>query len=177
MTAVRNETPYLIAFLTLNGFSAQSARVSDTELADTLDEYFALATAAIEKGGGRIVKYIGDGILSVFSPENADPGVLGLLALKPVADQFFQSRRWDCRLIVRVHFGTVVAGPLGGGVHPRFDILVREVNIAARLESTGVALSVEAFRQLGPEVRQRFKKHTPPITYIRIDEPHRSGVR
>jgi adenylate cyclase len=145
--------------------------VSDPELADVLDEYFALATDTVEKGGGRIVKFIGDGILAVFPPQSADSGVLGLLALKPAADQFFQRRRWDCRLIVRVHFGTVVAGPLGPGDHQRFDVVGREVNIAARLDSTGVALSAEAFRQLGPEVRQRFKKHTPPITYIRVEEP------
>jgi hypothetical protein len=41
------------------------------------------------------------------------------------------------------------------------------------LDATGVALSAEAFRQLGPELRKRFKKHTPTITYIRTEDPHR----
>jgi adenylate cyclase len=172
MSVSRNEAPYLIAFLTLNGFTAQSARVSDIELADVLDEYFAFATSAIENGGGRVVKFIGDGILAVFPPQSADSGVLGLLELKPITDQFFQRRQWNCRLIVRVHYGTVVSGPLGPGAHQRFDVIGRHVNVTAKLESAGVALSVEAFRQLGPMVRKRFKKHTPPITYIRAEEQH-----
>lgn len=52
-------------------------------------------------------------------------------------------------------------------------MLGRSVNAAALLDSTGVALSVEAFRKLGPELRKRFKKHTPTITYIRAEDPHR----
>ncbi len=38
------------------------------------------------------------------------------------------------------------------------------------LEARGVALSVTAFRKLGPALRQRFEKHTPPITYIRLED-------
>jgi hypothetical protein len=41
------------------------------------------------------------------------------------------------------------------------------------LDAPGVALSGEAFRKLGPEMRKRFKKHTPPITYIRVEDPRR----
>ena len=47
------------------------------------------------------------------------------------------------------------------------------VNTAARLDASGVTLSVEAFRKLGPELRTRFKKHTLPITYIRSEDPRR----
>jgi adenylate cyclase len=177
MPTDRAETPYLIAFLSLNGFAAQAARVTDVEAADFLDEYLSLATETVERAGGIVVKFIGDGLLAVFPPQHADSTVLGLLAFKPVVDQLFYLRRWECRLIVRLHYGTVVAGPLGPPAHRRFDIIGRAVNIAARLESTGVALSAEAFRQLGPEVRQRFKKHTPPITYIRVEEAHRSSGR
>ena len=177
MPARRTETPYLIVFLSLNGFAAQAARVTDIESADLLDEYFGLGTEAIERAGGTVVKFLGDGLLAVFPPQHADSAVLGLLAFKQVADQFFRGRHWECRLIVRLHYGTVVAGPLGPTAHQRFDIIGRAVNVAARLESAGIAMSAEAFRQLGPEVRQRFKKHTPPITYIRTEEPHRSSAR
>jgi adenylate cyclase len=177
MTAVRTENPYLIAFLTLNGFTAQSRRVADAELADTLDDYFALVASNIEEAGGIVVKFIGDGVLAVFPQTNADSGVTALLSLKPAADQFMQDRHWDCRLIVRVHFGDIIAGPIGPGKHRRFDVIGREVNVAARLESTGVTLSVEAFRQLGTETRKRFKRHMPPVTYIRVEEPHRRSTR
>ena len=82
-------------------------------------------------------------------------------------------RGWECRLSVKVHFGSVVAGHFGVASDKRYDVLGKTVNVTARLETSGVALSVEAFRQLGPEVRRRFKKHTPPVTYIRQEDPHR----
>jgi len=47
------------------------------------------------------------------------------------------------------------------------------VNTTATLEGSGVTLSVSAFRKLGPELRRRFRKHTPPITYIRLEDPRR----
>jgi glutathione S-transferase fosA5 len=34
------------------------------------------------------------------------------------------------------------------------------------LDSTGVTLSVEAFRKLSPVLRKQFKKHTSPIVYL-----------
>ena len=60
----------------------------------------------------------------------------------------------------------MVAGPFGRDGDKRYDVIGKTVNVAATLEATGVALSVAAFRKLGPELRRRFKKHTPPISYI-----------
>jgi hypothetical protein len=59
----------------------------------------------------------------------------------------------------------------------RAEVLGKEVNATAMLDSMGVALSVEAFRRLDPEARKRFKKHTPPVTYIRTGDPHRFRQR
>jgi hypothetical protein len=39
-----------------------------------------------------------------------------------------------------------------------------------RFDATGVTLSVAAFRKLGPALRRRFKKHTAPVTYIRLED-------
>jgi hypothetical protein len=50
-------------------------------------------------------------------------------------------------------------------------VLGKAVNVTATLEGAGVTLSAEAFRKLAPELRARFKKHTAPITYIRLEDP------
>jgi class 3 adenylate cyclase len=177
MFATRTETPLLVAFLTLNGFAQQSQRVGDLALATTLDDYFALVTKVIETAGGTVVKFIGDGVLVACTPVTADSVVAAILELKLAVDQFMQERHWNCRLVARVHFGPVVAGPLGPGKHRRFDVVGRTVNITARLDTVGVGLSAEAFRQLRTETRTRFKKHTPPITYIRAEDSHRAMER
>jgi class 3 adenylate cyclase len=81
-------------------------------------------------------------LLVVFDEAHVDLGVEALLALKD-------------------------AGEAGD---KRYDVIGKTVNTAAALEGRGVALSVSAFRKLGPALRRRFKKHTPPITYIRLED-------
>jgi adenylate cyclase len=168
-TNVRAEVPLLVAFADLTRFAAQSLRVSDLELAAMMDVFYQRVTSRIDDAGGRVVKFIGDAALIVFSEADADRGVAALLDLKEDIDSFMADNDWECRMNIKAHFGTVIAGPYAG----RFDVLGKNVNAAAMLDSTGVALSVEAFRKLLAETRKRFKKHTPPVTYIRLEDPHR----
>jgi len=35
----------------------------------------------------------------------------------------------------------------------------------------------EAFRKLSPELRTRFKKHTSPVSYIRLQDQRRTRSR
>jgi class 3 adenylate cyclase len=171
MADVRTETPLLIAFLDLTRFFAQSQRTDDAALAETLDAFYEHVASAVEAAGGTVVKFIGDAALVVFPETGVDRGVEALLDLKDSVDGFMTERGWDCRLTVKAHFGSVVAGAYGAAGAKRYDVLGRAVNVTAGLEGTGVTLSVEAFRRLGPELRASFKKHTPPITYIRLQDP------
>jgi adenylate cyclase len=169
-----SEVPLLIAITSFNRYTAQVDGLADVEVGRVMADYYELASTAIAAAGGRVVKFIGDATLAVFPPDDADRGVLGLLDLKNTADHFMAQRGWDCHLVVKVHYGTVAQGHYRAGDEQRYDVLGKAVNIAFRLESIGgVTLSVETFRQLGPDVRARFKKHTPPITYIRLEDAHR----
>jgi adenylate cyclase len=177
MVENRSEVSLLIAFLDLSRFMAQSQRSDDLDVAETLDAFYERASAAVRAGGGRVVKFMGDAALVVFPEAAVDRGVETLLALKNSVDELMVQRRWDCRLIVMAHFGTAIAGGYGEADDKRYDIIGKAVNITATLESTGVTLSAEAFRKLGPELRTRFKKHTPPISYIRVEDPHTTRGR
>lgn len=173
MAEIRTEVPLLIAFVDLARFAAQSQRVDDLELANTVDSYYEHVGAAVQEAGGTIVKFVGDAALIVFPETAVDHGVAMILALKESVDRFMTERGWECRLTAKVHFGQAVAGPFGVSGDKRFDIIGKAVNTAAMLDAPGVTLSVEAFRKLGRELRVRFKKHTPPITYIRGEDPRR----
>ena len=168
-----SEVSLLVAFTDFTRFAVQTERLDDVEVARVMQTYYELAGRTIASAGGRVVKFIGDATLAVFPVEDVDRGVLALLELKEAADGLMADRGWESRLTVKAHFGPVVAGHFGVASDTRYDILGKTVNVTARLEASGVALSVEAFRQLGPDVRQRFKKHTPPVTYIRVEDPHR----
>jgi class 3 adenylate cyclase len=174
MAAIRSEVPLLIAFVDLTRFAAQSQRTDDLELAETIDAYYEHVGATVRAGGGSVVKFQGDGALIVFPATAVNRGVEALLALKDSVDDLMARRGWECRLIAKVHFGTVIAGSFGAVGDKRPDVIGKAVNVAAMLDSTGVTLSAETFRKLGSDVRARFKKHPPPITYIRLQDPRRS---
>jgi adenylate cyclase len=171
MSEIRTEVSLLIAFVDLARFAAQSQRVDDFELANGVDSYYEHLGAAVLAAGGTIVKFVGDAALVVFPEAAVDQGVATILALKDSVDDLMTDMGWECRLTARVHFGSVIAGPFGVENAKRFDVLGKAVNTAATLGGPGVTLSVEAFRKLGRDLRTRFKKHTPPITYIRVEDP------
>ncbi len=173
MPEIRSETSLLVIFVDLTRFASQSQRVGDVELADGIDAYYEQVAASVQDAGGRVVKFVGDGVLIVFPEDQVDRGVEMLLALKEAIDRSMAERGWECRLIAKAHFGTAVAGPFGAVGDKRHDVIGKVVNIAALLDSAGVTLSVAAFRKLSPPLRRRFKKHTPPVTYIRAEDPRR----
>ena len=173
MPEIRSETSLLVAFVDLTRFASQSQRVGDVELADGIDAYYEQVGASVQGAGGRVVKFVGDGVLVVFAEDQVDRGVEMLLALKEAVDRSMAERGWECRLIAKAHFGTAVAGPFGLPGAKHHDVIGKAVNTAAVLDSAGVTLSVAAFRKLSPPLRRRFKKHTPPVTYIRAEDPRR----
>src|SRR5881394_1919040 len=54
MVEDRAEVSLLIAFVDLTRFFLQSQRVTDTDLADTLDAFYECVSARIDKSGGRV---------------------------------------------------------------------------------------------------------------------------
>jgi adenylate cyclase len=171
MVPARANTPLLIVFMDLTRFNAQAQQAADDALASVIDEYYELAGEAVRAAGGTVVKFIGDAVLAVFPEAGVDRAAAALFELKDDVDRLMTRHGWDSRLNVKAHFGPVIAGAFGERGAKRFDIIGRNVNITARLESHGITLSAEAFRQLSAEMRTRLKKHTPPISYIRAEDP------
>ncbi|HSN26257.1 MAG TPA: adenylate/guanylate cyclase domain-containing protein, partial [Kofleriaceae bacterium] len=112
--AARAEHALVVVFLDLKGFAAQSARVTDAEIATQLDAYYAKVTARVTAAGGHVVKFIGDGALVVFHRASADAAVQACLDLKHDLDAWLADLGWRCELIAKVHAGDVIVGPFGG---------------------------------------------------------------
>jgi class 3 adenylate cyclase len=159
----------LVAFFDLTGYHKWVVSVDRREIFTAMAELFDRAARAIEKAGGTLVKAIGDAGLATFPEERAEEGILALMALRDEADRWLQERRIHCRMTVKVHFGPVACGPVAG----RFDVYGETVNTAATLVSHGVSITPQAFRRLSSAGRRRFKKHTPPVRYIAIEDRHR----
>lgn len=166
----------VICFIDLSGFARDAEHREDAHIAEILDAYYELVGTHVSAAGGRVVKVIGDGALLAFPVERVDDGVDAVLSLRRDVDAMLSKRGWMSCLVAKVHVGDVVCGLFGPAGDKRFDVIGTEVNATARLPTRQVALSVEAFRALSPSTRERFKKHTPPITYIPVDDKRPSSI-
>ncbi len=154
-----------VAFFDLSRMPQWKSSDDDLSVAEFLQKFYALTAKHIEPAGGRIVKFMGDGGLAIFDPDQADSVIFAFSALSDAMHRTGETAGVDTYLNVNIHVGPVVTGEFGVPGRERFDILGKTVNVAARLGRRGITLSPQAFRSLSPEGRERFKKITPPITY------------
>ncbi len=134
-----------IWFCDLKGFTALSEKLSGDELIELLNDYFDVMTAAIEAEGGEILKFIGDAILAIFIPGEAD-GDRGAtrraLAAAQAAELAMaernQNRAADGKTPIgygiALHFGVVLYGNVGGQKRLDFTVIGPAVNLASRIE-------------------------------------------
>ena len=160
-----------VAFFDLSRMAEWADGEKDEIVAVFFQGFYALAAERLEPAGGRIVKFMGDAGLLVFEPESAEPVILALDQLARDARDLARSVGLDTYLNINVHVGPVLAGSFGAPGNERFDVIGKTVNIAARLGRRGLTLSPQAFRCLGAEAREHFRKIMPPITY-RLSTTH-----
>lgn len=128
-------------FSDLRGFTELSARSTPREVIDTLNELFECQVAAIERHGGEVLKFIGDGLLAIFPlgsdaelPARAEAALaaaddaLAALAARNAA------RPEPMRVGLALHVGEVAYGNIGGSQRLDFTAIGAAVNLASRLE-------------------------------------------
>ena len=154
-----------IAFFGLTRLREWHSASEDLRVAEFLQSYYDLAGRTIADAGARLVKLNGaEGLCVVPAPRMAE-GVHSLCELGGAVRGLARERGFDAHLNVRVHFGAVVSGEFGPPGLRRYDVIGKAVNVAARIGGRGVVLTAQAYRQLDHASRQRFDKHTPPISY------------
>jgi class 3 adenylate cyclase len=138
-----------VLFTDIRGFTTISERLSVEEIAAVLHEYFRRACEPIIAAGGRVVKFIGDGIMAVFPHGKEQPrsrqalhAIQAGLGLSLVAHGFrdWMRERYADRGLpefsigVGIHTGEVTLCHLGGPGQEDFTAIGDTVNIASRLE-------------------------------------------
>jgi adenylate cyclase len=166
-----HEQTVLVAFTDLTGYMrVVSSGRTPRELLDLMNGYFEVVGDLVEPAGGTVLKCLGDAALIVFPIERADAGVQALLRLKAEGDRWLGQQGLASTQQIKVHAGPVARAPVGTRTAKRDDVYGNAVNIAARLPGDGLTLSPEAFRQLRPETRRQFKRHTAQVVYIRNED-------
>jgi len=167
---VPTQLELLVGFYDLTGYTRYAEKTEALEILSLMTGYFSLTGQVISDAGGKLIKTMGDSGLAVFPIHSLDKGVLAFKAVQDEGDEWLVRQGYKTRAIVKLNVGPVAVGMVGGPGGEIFDVYGKTVNLAAVLPSSGYSMTPSVFRRLAPETRKLFKKHTPPIRYIGLDE-------
>ena len=128
-----------ILFTDIRGFTAFTEQVCEEEgperVVQLLNEYMGMMVGIIVAYRGHVNKFIGDGILAVFSDddEGVVPGDHALRAVQCATRMVTAPSRFSTG--AGIHTGLVVVGNVGSADKMEFTVLGDTVNLASRLES------------------------------------------
>ena len=130
------EVDVSILFCDVRGFTSYAENAAATEVVATLNRMFEVMVPIVDRHGGHVDKFIGDGLLAVFGapepyPDHADRAVAAACEIVSAVHD------GDSGLSVGagVNTGRVVAGSIGGAGRLNFSVIGDAVNVAARVEA------------------------------------------
>jgi adenylate cyclase len=151
------EREIAVLFADLRAFTRMAEGRLPYDVVFVLNQYFRAMGQAIEGQGGRVDKFIGDGIMALFgidcAPEAACRQALAgaqamARALEQLNRQLEHDLREPLRMGIGLHVGPVILGEMGYRRASALTAIGDPVNVAARLEALtkefGVQLVVSA---------------------------------
>ena len=132
-----------VLFADLQSFAELTESLEPDALTLTLEAYFAAVASAVEKHGGSIHKYLGDGVMVLFGlehPARADHGLRAVRAARAIQEAVAALAARDTipvPLMVRIGISTgiVSVGSIGPLRRRDFTAIGPAVNRAARLQA------------------------------------------
>jgi adenylate cyclase len=129
-----------VMFVDFRSFTAGARSRSPQEVVDRLDGAFAVLVDILDRHGGIVNKFLGDGFLALFgapfeSEDAAQRAVAAAREMLAANERFNQATSWPLRIGIGIHFGEVVAGNIGSPRRKEYTVIGDTVNFAARLEA------------------------------------------
>jgi adenylate cyclase len=127
-----------IVVVDLRDFTTLSDSRPRGEVLTLLNDYFDMLSDPIERNGGEILKFMGDGLLAIF-PQNASAAFravreICLSTTRLNADRT-ASGRARLEFGIGANYGDVVYGNIGSRKRLDFTVIGPAVNVATRLEA------------------------------------------
>ncbi|MCA3260886.1 MAG: adenylate/guanylate cyclase domain-containing protein [Telmatospirillum sp.] len=138
------EKTIAVMFADLRGFTTLSESKLPFDVVFLLNRYFAEMGAAIEASGGRIDKFVGDGIVALFGVESGPAqGTREALAgaramierLAALNAALAHDLDAPLRIGIGIHTGPAIVGEMGYSQARQFTAIGDTVNTASRLEA------------------------------------------
>jgi len=147
-----SERELAIMFADIRGFTALSEGRLPYDVVFILNRYFAAMGRAVESAGGRVDKFIGDGIMALFGVDDeieagcrAALGAARLMSLRLV--ELNEALRGELaeplRIGIGIHVGPAIVGEMGYGSATTITAIGDSVNTASRLEGLAKEYAAE----------------------------------
>ena len=146
-----------VLFADLVEFTAASVQMQPKELVDLLNQVFSTFDRLAEKHGLEKIKTIGDAYMAaaglpVPRPDHVDAVALMALDMQEAIAKFTRPNGKAFQLRIGISTGPVIAGVIGMRKFA-YDLWGDTVNVASRMETTGVAGRI----QVTPEIYERLQ--------------------
>lgn len=138
------ELEIVILFADLRAFTRLTERKLPYDVVFLLNQYFREMGRAVERAGGQIDKFIGDGVMALFGIETGcDAGAAAAMmaarhmnaALEELNRALAHDLPEPLRIGIGIHAGSVIVGEMGYGAATSVTAIGDAVNVASRLEA------------------------------------------
>lgn len=149
-----------VLFADIVGFTELASSVSADSLVELLNELFTKFDLTAQEMGIEKIKTVGDAYMAVCGlPEKCEDHVERImklaLALMSIAREFRKESGNPIRLRIGINAGPVVAGVIGKNKFI-YDLWGDTVNLASRMESSGVPDSIQVTRPVFEKIGGRY---------------------
>ena len=129
-----------VMFVDFRGFTAGAQSRTPQEVVDRLDGAFAVLVDILDREGGIVNKFLGDGFLALFgapleASDAAHRAVAAGREMLTAMERINAQTSWPLRIGIGIHFGEVVAGNIGSPRRKEYTVIGDTVNFASRLEA------------------------------------------
>ena len=129
-----------VMFVDFRSFTAGARSRSPQEVVDRLDGAFAVLVDILDRHGGIVNKFLGDGFLALFGApfEAHDAAQRAVAAAREMLEangRANEASSWPLRIGIGIHIGEVVAGNIGSPRRKEYTVIGDTVNFASRLEA------------------------------------------
>ena len=129
-----------VMFVDFRSFTAGARSRSPQDVVERLDGAFAVLVEILDRHGGIVNKFLGDGFLALFGApfEAEDPAHRAVAAAREMLaamEPINEGSSWPLRIGIGIHFGEVVAGNIGSPRRKEYTVIGDTVNFASRLEA------------------------------------------
>jgi len=128
-----------VMFVDIRGFTAAARSRTPQEVVDRLDAAFTVLVEIVDRNGGIVNKFLGDGFLALFGAPLDDPdaprrAVTAAREMLAAIEQHNIRSDWPLRIGIGLHLGHVVAGNVGSPRRKEYTVIGDTVNLASRIE-------------------------------------------